>query len=296
MAAQREQGKTHYRSIFLSDIHLGTRGCKAEILTDFLKSHTCDRLYLVGDIIDGWQLKSGFYWPQAHTNVIRRFLTMSRRGTEVIFITGNHDEFLRHYSNLELGNIKLVDEASHDTADGRRLLVVHGDLYDVVTQYHRWLAFLGDRSYLLLLRINATFNRWRLRYGYGYWSLSAWVKGKVKRAVSFISEYEDAVAHHCKMQNFDGVICGHIHHAEISRLGDVDYMNCGDWVESCTALVEDRHGQFQILRWAEWYRPDQTIAEDDVTKRPAITRPEPVVVPIVREATSADGGKNRHSA
>ncbi len=250
MKAKPKLGKTHYRSIFLSDIHLGTKGCKAEFLADFLKRHTCERLYLVGDIIDGWRLKSSFYWPQSHTNVMRRFLTLAKRGTQIIFITGNHDEFLRRYSNLALGNIQLLDAAVHETADGKKMLVVHGDQYDVVTRYHRWLAFLGDQGYEALLALNAVFNRWRLRYGYGYWSLSAWVKRKVKKAVSFISEFETSVAHHCQQQGYDGVICGHIHHAEIATLGNVRYMNCGDWVESCTALVEDAQGQFQILRLA----------------------------------------------
>lgn len=283
MVTQREPDKTHYRSIFLSDIHLGTKGCKAEILADFLKHHTCDQLYLVGDIIDGWRLRSGFYWPQTHTNVMRRFLTMSKRGTEITFITGNHDEFLRRYTNLEIGNIRLVDEAVHETADGRRLLVVHGDLYDVVTRYHRWLAFLGDKSYELLLRLNAVFNRWRMRYGYGYWSLSAWIKGKVKRAVNYISEYEEAVARHCRRQAFDGVVCGHIHHAEITKLDGIDYMNCGDWVESCTALVEDRHGRFHILRWAEQHfgaGPRQAADGENVT----------VLKPAVRRASQALSG------
>ena len=241
----------HYRTIFLSDIHLGTRGCQAERLASFLKMHTCDQLYLVGDIIDGWRLKSGFYWPQAHSNVVRRFLTAAKRGTEVIYVTGNHDEFLRRYSDLQIGNLQVVDRIQHRTADGRVLLVVHGDEYDVITRYHRWIAFLGDLGYTLLLRSNRYVNFFRRKLGYGYWSLSAWLKYRVKRAVNFISEFEVAIARQCRLDGYAGVICGHIHHAEISDLEGVRYMNCGDWVESCTALVENEHGEFSIVRWPE---------------------------------------------
>jgi len=241
----------HYRAIFLSDIHLGTRGCQAERLTSFLKMHTCDQLYLVGDIVDGWRLKSGFYWPQSHSNVVRRFLTAAKRGTEVIYVTGNHDEFLRRYSDLQIGNLQVVDRIQHRTADGRSLLVVHGDEYDVITRYHRWIAFLGDMGYTLLLRSNRYVNFFRRKLGYGYWSLSAWLRYRVKRAVNFISEFEIAIARQCRLDGYAGVICGHIHHAEITDLEGVRYMNCGDWVESCTALVEDEHGKFSIVHWPE---------------------------------------------
>ena len=249
--AVQEPRKTRYRTIFLSDIHLGTRGCRAELLLEFLKQHTCDELYLVGDIIDGWRLRTGFYWPQAHTNVMRRFLTLSKRGTQVTYVTGNHDEFLRKYPDLEVGNIRVVDEAVHKTADGRRLLIVHGDAYDIVTRYHGWLAFVGSLGYGLLLALNSHLSRLRARLGYGYWSLSAWVKYRVKKAVSFVSGFEETVSHHCRQRGFDGVICGHIHHAEITDYGDVRYMNCGDWVEACTALVEDDAGVFRVIRWAD---------------------------------------------
>jgi UDP-2,3-diacylglucosamine pyrophosphatase LpxH len=259
-----EPGKTHYRTIFLSDIHLGTRGCQADRLLDFLKTHTCDRLFLVGDIVDGWRLKSQLFWPQSHTNVLRRFLTLSKRGTEVIYVTGNHDEFLRKYSDMALGNLQLVDRAVHLTADGRRLLIVHGDEFDVVTRYHRWLAFLGDAGYNVLLEINRHFNRLRSHLGYGYWSLSAWVKHRVKRAVSYIGEYEEAVVYQCRRQGFEGVVCGHIHHAEIRDIDGVCYMNCGDWVESCTALVEDANGRFAILDWSRQH----PLAENVVALEP----------------------------
>jgi UDP-2,3-diacylglucosamine pyrophosphatase LpxH len=249
-AARLEPEKTHYRTIFLSDIHLGTKGCQADKLLSFLKQHSCDRLYLVGDIVDGWRMRSQVYWPQSHSNVVRRFLTLTKRGTKLIYVTGNHDEFLRRYSDLEIGNLELVDHAEHDALDGRHLLVVHGDQFDVVTRYHRWVAFLGDQGYTLLLEINRLLNALRGRLGYGYWSLSAYIKQRVKRAVSFISEYEEAILHQCRKEGYDGVVCGHIHHAEISEVHGLTYMNCGDWVESCTALVEDEDGQFRILDWS----------------------------------------------
>ena len=248
---RRDPSKTHFRTIFLSDIHLGTRGCQAELLTGFLKQHSCDRLVLVGDIIDGWRMKSNIYWPQAHTNVLRRFFTLTKRGTQVVYVTGNHDEFLRRYSGMELGNLTLVDRYIHTTADGSRCLVVHGDEFDVITRYHRWIAWLGDIGYTVLLESNRHLNRLRSRLGYGYWSLSAWVKHHVKRAVGYISDFEEAVVHSCEKEGFDAVIYGHIHHAEIRDIAGTRYMNCGDWVESCTALVEDERGQFHILRWQE---------------------------------------------
>lgn len=241
--------RQHLRTLWISDLHLGTRGCQAEKLARFLKRYDCDQLYLVGDIIDGWRLRKGMYWPQAHTNVVRRVLTMSKRGTKVTYITGNHDEFLRRYSSLLLGNIQLVDEAEHVTADGRRLLVVHGDQFDVITRCHRWLAFLGDHAYEVSLTVNRWFNHWRSRFGYGYWSLSAYLKHRVKHAVNFISDFEGALAHECGRRGFQGVVCGHIHHAEIREVDGIAYHNCGDWVESCTALVEHPDGKIELLKW-----------------------------------------------
>jgi len=244
------------RTIWVSDAHLGTRGCRAEALADFLKHHRCDNLFLVGDIVDGWRLKAKMYWPQAHSNVIRRVLTKAKRGCRVVYVTGNHDEFLRRYSNLELGNIVLCDSAEHVTAEGRRLLVIHGDQYDAVVQGHKWLAFLGDKGYEILLVLNRWFNRFRERFGFGYWSLSAAVKHRVKKAVNFISDFEDAVAWDCRRRGFDGVVCGHIHHAEIRDFGGVTYYNCGDWVESCTALVEHHDGRIELRRWLTIGHPE----------------------------------------
>lgn len=243
--------KQRVRTIWISDVHLGTRDCQADKLAGFLKEHECDQLYLVGDIIDGWRLRKGMYWPQSHTNVIRRILTMAKHGTRVVYVTGNHDEFLRRYGTLSIGNLLLVDEAEHRTADGRRLLVTHGDLFDVITRYHRWLAFLGDNAYGFSLRLNRWLNYWRSRYGYGYWSLSGYLKHRVKKAVNFISDFEDALAHECRKREFDGVVCGHIHHAEIRDVKGITYHNCGDWVESCTALIENWDGSIIQYRWAE---------------------------------------------
>ncbi|MEQ1440031.1 UDP-2,3-diacylglucosamine diphosphatase [Fontimonas sp. SYSU GA230001] len=256
----RDAGKTHYRTIWISDVHLGTAGCKAEHLVDFLKQHTCDRLYLVGDIIDGWKLRSGWYWPQEHTNVVRKVLTKAKRETEVIYVTGNHDEFLRKFVDyrLELGNIRLVNEAVHTTADGRRLLVTHGDFFDVITRYHRWIALAGDALYEGTMRFSLLFNRIRARFGLGYWSLSAFAKQHVKTAVNIVSTFEDSLARECRRRKFDGVVCGHIHHAEARDIGGVMYYNCGDWVESCTALTEDMNGRLQIVRWVQLDHLNQT--------------------------------------
>jgi UDP-2,3-diacylglucosamine pyrophosphatase LpxH len=243
---------THkYRTLWISDVHLGTTGCKAEHLVDFLKQNECEQLYLVGDIIDGWKLKSSFYWPQEHTNVIRRILTKSKRGTKVTYITGNHDEFLRKFVEyrLQMGNIQVVNEAIHRTADGRKLLITHGDHFDVITRYHKWIALAGDAIYEGTMHFNEWFNKGRALLGMRYWSLSAFAKERVKAAVNVISNFEDSLARECKRRELDGVICGHIHHAEIRPLHGVTYMNCGDWVESCTALGEDFNGNISIIRW-----------------------------------------------
>lgn len=249
--------KRRVRTIWISDTHLGTKGCKAEFLAEFLKSHHCETLYLVGDIIDGWRMKKSIYWPQSHSNVIRRILTLSKRGTKIIYVTGNHDEFLRKYSDSAFGNIHLVDRAIHETKDGRRMLVIHGDEYDVIVRYHKWIAMLGDIAYRMLLIINRWFNHIRHKLGYGYWSLSSHIKHRVKQAVNFIGEYEQALAGECKRNKLDGVICGHIHHAEIRKIDGIQYHNCGDWVESCTALAETYSGKIELIHWIEATRHPQ---------------------------------------
>jgi UDP-2,3-diacylglucosamine pyrophosphatase LpxH len=241
--------KRRYRTVWISDIHLGTRGCNAEMLVSFLRSIETETLYLVGDIIDGWRLKKGWFWPDAHNEVLRRILKQAHRGTRVVFVCGNHDEMLRPYAGLTFGGVELVLEAIHTTADGRRLLVTHGDSFDAVVLYHRWLAFLGDKAYELMMRLNIGFNVLRRAFKLPYWSLSAYVKKRVKNAVQYIGRYEEAVAHEAQARGLDGIVCGHIHSAEIRQYGAITYYNDGDWVESCTALVEDATGAISIVDW-----------------------------------------------
>jgi len=243
--------KRKVRTVWISDIHLGTRGCNAALLVDFLRAIECETLYLVGDIVDGWRLRKGWFWPDAHNEVVRRILKMAHRGTRVVFVAGNHDEVLRDYAGLTFGGVELVLEAIHVTADGRRLLVQHGDAYDGVVLYARWLAFLGDKAYGLLLRANVLVNRVRRLFRLPYWSLSSYLKKRVKNAVQYVSSFEDAVAQEALARGADGIVCGHIHCAEIRKIGDVTYYNDGDWVESCTALVEEACGTMHILDWAE---------------------------------------------
>lgn len=242
--------KRKYRTVWISDIHLGTRGCNAVMLLDFLRAVECETLYLVGDILDGWRLRKGWYWPDAHNEVVRRVLKMAHRGTRVVLIAGNHDEMLRPYAGLTFGGVEVALEAVHETADGRRLLITHGDAFDVVVLYHRWLAFLGDAAYELLLRANIVLNRLRRRLRLPYWSLSSYLKKRVKNAVAYIGEFEEAVAHAARERGVDGVVCGHIHSAEIRQIGAITYYNDGDWVESCTALVEAANGAMSLIDWA----------------------------------------------
>ena len=240
---------TPYRTIWISDVHLGTGGCKAEFLLDFLRETESDTLYLVGDIVDAWRLKKGWYWPQAHNDVVQKLLRKARKGTRVVYVPGNHDEPLRDYLDLSFGGIEVVEEATHTLADGRRMLVIHGDLFDGVIRHAKWLAYLGDSLYTLILNLNHWFNHLRVKLGFPYWSLSQYLKHKVKNAVSFISDFETALANEARRRGLDGVICGHIHKAEIRDIDGILYCNDGDWVESLTALVETHSGQLQVLEW-----------------------------------------------
>ncbi len=240
-----------YRAIWISDVHLGTRGCKAEFLLDFLKKTDSDSLYLVGDIVDGWRLKRSWYWPQAHNDVVQKLLRKARKGTRVIFVPGNHDEFAREYVEHSFGDVQVMEHAVHETADGKTLLILHGDRFDGVVKYAKWLAHLGDWAYTLALTLNHWFNLVRRRLGYPYWSLSAYLKHKVKNAVAFIADFEAAMAEEARRFGVDGVVCGHIHHAEMRMVDGVLYCNDGDWVESCTALVEHFDGRIEIVRWLE---------------------------------------------
>lgn len=255
------------RTIWISDTHLGTAGCNAELLLDFLKSTECETLYLVGDIVDGWQLRKGWYWPPRHNDVVRCVLKKAKHGTRVVYVPGNHDEAFRGYVGLNLGGIELVHEAVHVTADGRRLLVLHGDEFDGVVLYAKWLAFLGDSAYTLLLKLNRVLNWVRRKRGLPYWSLSSHLKKKVKNAVQFISSFEDVVALQAHERGAQGVVCGHIHSAEIRQIGDVIYYNDGDWVESCTALVEHADGRMEIVDWAERMRVEAQQAKAERSKR-----------------------------
>lgn len=242
---------TRYRTIWISDIHLGTRGCKADYLLDFMRQTESDYLYLVGDIIDGWRLKRSWYWNQSQNDVIQKILRKARKGTQVIYVPGNHDEALRDYTAMHFGGVAVEQEAIHETADGRKLLIIHGDDFDGVVTYARWLAFLGDRAYNAALGANHWFNIARRRLGLPYWSLSAYLKHKVKNAVEFVSRFEQAVAAEARRRGVDGVVCGHIHHAEMRTIDGVLYCNDGDWVESCTALVEHMDGQLEIIRFVQ---------------------------------------------
>lgn len=238
-----------YRTIWLSDIHLGTRGCQADMLLDFLAHTQSETLYLVGDIFDGWELKKKWFWPQAHNDVVHTFLKRARDGIKVVYIPGNHDEASRDYLGHTFGGISVVNELIHTTADGKRLLIMHGDQFDAVMGCAKWLAKLGSVAYGFTLTLNWVFNTMRRMLGFGYWSLSAYLKQKVKGAVSHINDYEHFLAEEARRQKADGIVCGHIHRAEIRMIEDVMYCNDGDWVESCTALVEHHDGRLEIINW-----------------------------------------------
>ena len=271
------------RTLFLSDIHLGTKGCQADELLDFLRHYEADTVYLVGDIVDGWQLKSSWYWPQSHNDVVQKLLRKARKGSRLIYIPGNHDEFLRDYYGTHFGGIEVVEDDIHVGLNGKRYLVIHGDLFDVVIRHARWLAFLGNGAYDLAIALNARLNAIRRALGLTYWSLSQWAKLKVKNAVNFIGQYEDTLSAEAHRRAVDGVICGHIHHAVI-REGEPIYINCGDWVESCTAVVEHYDGRFEIVRWSE--REPVASGPDASTK----------ASPSVEQATSSPPSHGRRPA
>lgn len=249
-----------YRTLFLSDLHLGAKVSQAHLLLDFLKHNDADTIYLVGDIVDGWKLRKGWHWPQAHNDVVQKVLRKARKGARVIYVPGNHDEFARDYIGLTFGGIEVAPEAIHETADGRRMLVIHGDQFDIVVCNARWLAYLGDWAYELAISANTLVNRARRLFGVGYWSLSAWAKMKVKNAVNFIGDYESTLAAEAARRGVDGVICGHIHHATIRTIGNILYVNTGDFVESCTAVAEHPDGSLEVLHW-------RTTAEERAAAR-----------------------------
>ena len=278
-----------FRSIFISDIHLGTRGCKAAFLLDFLKHTESEKLFLVGDIIDGWRLKKNWFWTQQHNDVVQKVLRKARKGTDVTYVPGNHDSFARDFLDHEFGQIKVARDLIYEAVNGRRFLVVHGDECDGVMIYAKWLAVLGDAAYTFALALNNWLNNARRKLGLPYWSLSKYLKHKVKNAVAFIAHYEDAVSRMARERGTDGVICGHIHHAEMRDIDGVSYMNDGDWVESCTALVEHFDGRWEILHWADLrgLEPDAVLedeAEQTDAQIPLPILPPPQRIPL--EATN----------
>ena len=276
--AETEDGEEPlwFRSLWISDIHLGTPGCQAEALLDFLKRTECETLYLVGDIIDGWQLRRGWYWPQAHNDVVQKLLRKVRKGTRVVFVPGNHDEFARKYLGHSFGGIEVVEECTHETADGRRLWVTHGDLFDGVIQCAKWLAYVGDSLYEFTLKLNRYLNHLRAKFGLPYWSLSRYLKLKVKRAVSYVSDFEAAVAREARKRGVHGVVCGHIHHAELREIDGMLYANDGDWVESLTALAEHPDGRLELIDWSR----RAALLPQPVAAAPANPDPRPVAPPL----------------
>lgn len=243
-----------YRALFLSDIHLGTSGCQAEMLLSFLHEVDAEYIYLVGDIFDGWRLQKGWYWPQDHNNVVQKLLKMAKNGSKVIYIPGNHDEVMRNYLGTHFGGIEVRDRDIYTAVDGRKFLVIHGDQFDMVVMNAKWLAHLGDWAYATILKVNTFVNRVRRLWGGQYWSLSRWAKNQVKSAVNFIGDYEKVLTSEAKKANVDGIICGHIHHPALQEIDDITYINTGDWVESCTAVIESYDGAIELLEWSKTVR------------------------------------------
>ncbi|MCW3836394.1 UDP-2,3-diacylglucosamine diphosphatase [Sphingomonas canadensis] len=261
--------RRRYRTVWISDVHLGTRGCNAAMLIDFLDHVDSETMYLVGDIIDGWALKKKFYWPAAHNDILWRVLKRAKRGTRIVYVPGNHDEMFRQFTGLNFGGVEIRRHAIHETADGKRLLVLHGDEFDAIMLSHRWLAYLGDAAYEAIMGLNRWFNAVRAALGLPYWSLSKYAKQKVKNAVEFISRFEEVVAHEAGARGVDGVIAGHIHTAEMRAISGIEYYNDGDWVESCTALVEHHDGRMEILHWADELAARESAPRSDAMRKAA---------------------------
>jgi UDP-2,3-diacylglucosamine pyrophosphatase LpxH len=255
----------HFRTLFISDVHLGSKAAKADFLIDFLRHHEAETIVLVGDIVDGWRLKRNWYWPQAFNDVTQKFLRKARKGTRIIYIPGNHDEFLRDFPGTHFGGVEVADRIIHEAADGRRYLVLHGDEFDVVVRHARVVAYLGDWAYDAAIAVNVVFAAIRRRLGLPYWSFSSWAKQQVKTAVNFIGEFQKVVVEEARRADADGVICGHIHHAVITEIDGIRYINSGDWVESCTAIAEHHDGRMELITWQK------------VASRPA------EVVPVLRD-------------
>jgi UDP-2,3-diacylglucosamine pyrophosphatase LpxH len=259
------------RAVFISDLHLGTAGCQAVALLDFLKAYPSQSLYLVGDIIDGWQLRRRWYWPQSHNDVVQKLLRRARKGCRVVFVPGNHDEFARAFLGHQFGGIEVLNEAVHTTVSGQKLWVTHGDYFDGVIQCAKWLAYLGDNMYEFTLRLNRYLNYGRAKLGLPYWSLSAFLKHKVKSALNYVTDFERAVAREAGQRGYQGVVCGHIHRAEMRDIDGVLYCNDGDWVESLTALVEHYDGRLEIVHWVPLTTQASMEWPKTATEQPHIT-------------------------
>ncbi len=292
MQPDTDSGGRRFRAIWISDVHLGTAGCRADHLLDFLKHNESDYLYLVGDIVDGWQLKKTWYWKQSHNDVVQKVLRKARKGTHVVYVPGNHDEAARHYTGLDFGGIAIRREAEHRTADGKRLLIIHGDEFDGVIQHVKWLAYVGDSLYTVILELNRSFNWIRSRLGLPYWSLSQYLKHKVKNAVNFISNFEEILAGEARRRGFDGVVCGHIHKAEVRDIGGITYGNSGDWVESLSALVEHADGRLEVVYWTQLeaapVEPRRTRRRKHADAGLPPTEAEPAAAPLTAFAPSAN--------
>jgi UDP-2,3-diacylglucosamine pyrophosphatase LpxH len=243
---------TFYRTIWISDLHIGSTQCQSDVLLDFLKYNDSEKLYLVGDIIDFWSLSKKMYWTTQHNTIIQKLLRKARQGTEIIYVPGNHDENVRDYESYVFGDIVVKISDIHTTAQGKRFLIVHGDEYDAVARHHKWLAKIGSVGYDWLIELNRFWRIFRRLFGIqSQFSLAAYIKFKVKNAVQFISDYEETIVHTLKNENLDGVICGHIHHAEIKQMDNFLYVNTGDFVESCTAIVEHHNGELELIKWTK---------------------------------------------
>jgi UDP-2,3-diacylglucosamine pyrophosphatase LpxH len=272
------------RSVFLSDIHLGTRACQADRLLDFLRDYPAEQTYLIGDIVDFWAMSRGIHWTTAQNTVVQKLLRRARHGERVTFIPGNHDEALRDYYGIVFGDIEVAPEVVHETADGRRFLLIHGDQFDQVTRHHRWVAVLGDMAYDWLVRLNLALSWLRRKAGRaGYWSLAGYAKRKVKTALNFIFDFEESAVRHAAERGLDGVICGHIHWATLREIDGLTYVNCGDWVDSCTAIVEHFDGQLELVAWDVRQLSTSAATINEEEQRP------PAGAPLPQPATARQG-------
>ncbi|WP_313616936.1 UDP-2,3-diacylglucosamine diphosphatase [Agrobacterium sp.] len=259
----RQMETRHFRTLFISDVHLGSKAAKTDYLLDFLRHHDADTIILVGDIIDGWRLRRNWYWPQGCNDVVQKLLRKARKGARIIYIPGNHDEFLREFPGSHFGGIEVAERMVHEAGDGKKYLIIHGDEFDVVVRNARLLAYLGDWAYDAAIAINVMLAAVRRRIGLPYWSFSAWAKLQVKHAVNFIGEFQRVVVDEAKRNEVDGVICGHIHHAVISEMDGIRYINTGDWVESCTAIAENEDGSFELITWMQAEENPENIEHEE---------------------------------